>query len=441
MNLASASSSDVSAVSSDFGAVATVVNNAWNGLPLLDVTRFFVPANLGAWPLRTFFGKFFFSRLTGSTILSAGITDESRSKHPYFMHDMILGQPSALHSTLELCRKEAQDVTSYWSGKNKFILTGCGTSFHSALAGSYMFHSLFQKTEVEAVQSFELKHYYNTLNPRTLVIAFSHTGNTKTTVDAVSRAAEIGATTIGFTGVKDSIIVSRVNRALVVGDGRELSRAHTKSYTSALLASFFLSAHYLQTQASHRVAESMLEQLNDIPQSILSTINHEEKNIAKLAHDYAKSERFFFLGSGPNHATAQEAALKMKETNYSASEGMELEQFLHGPWVSLKPGTLVFLVAPMGPSHQRNIEFLQVCKDLEIPTVAVTNDKHIVEGATYSIFIPDVSEELSPLVYIVPLQLFAYYTAVEKGLNPDFIHYDVGKYWKARNVLFPPGTH
>lgn len=357
------------------------------------------------------------------------------------MHEMILGQPSALHATLELCRKEAQDLTSYWSGKNKFILTGCGTSFHAALGSSYMFYSLFQKTEAEAVQSFELTHYYKTLNPRTLVIAFSHTGNTKTTIDAVSRAGEAGATTIGLIGVKDSNIVSKVNRSLVVGDGRELSRAHTKSYTSSLLASFYLSAYYLQAQASHQVAESMLEQLNDIPQSVMSTINHEEKNIAKLAHDYSKTARYFFLGSGPNYATALEAALKMKETNYSASEGMELEQFLHGPWVSLKPGSLAFLVAPMGPSHQRNVEFLQICKDLEVPTVAITNDKHVVEEATHSIFIPDVSEELSPLVYIVPLQLFAYYTAVEKGLNPDFIHYDVEKYWKARNVIFPPGTH
>jgi glucosamine--fructose-6-phosphate aminotransferase (isomerizing) len=366
---------------------------------------------------------------------------EKRSKHPYFMHDMILGQTASMHSTLKLCREEAQDFTSYWSGKSKFILTGCGTSFHSALAGSYMFHSIFQKTEAEAIQSFELKHYYNALNPQTLVMAFSHTGDTKTTLDAVIRARENGATTNAITGVKDSKIVSRVNKALGVGDGRELSRAHTKSYTNSLFASIYLSAYFLQSQASHRVAESMLEQLNDIPQSIMSTINNEEKKVAKLAHDYLRSERYFFVGSGPNLATALEAALKMKESNYSASEGMELEQFLHGPWVSLNPESLVVLVAPTGPSHQRNIDLLQICKDLGVRTISITNDRHVVDLSSDSIFIPDVSEELSPLVYIVPLQLFAYYTAVEKGLNPDYIHYDVDRYWKARQVIFPPGTH
>ncbi len=357
------------------------------------------------------------------------------------MHDMILGQPSALHSTLEMCKKEAPDVTSYWSDINKFVLTGCGTSFHAALAGSYMFHSLFHKTEVEAVQSFELKHYYSMLNSRSLVTAFTHTGNTKTTVDAVARASEIGASTLGVTGEKESNIVSHVHKVLVVGDGKELSRAHTKSYTCAVMATFYLSAYYLQTQASHLAAESMLDQISDIPQSVLSTINHEEKSIAKLARDYSQKQQYFFLGSGPNQATALEAALKMKETNFSAAEGMELEQFMHGPWVSLKQGTLVFILAPMGPSHQRSIELLEVCKDLDVDTIAVTNDKHIVDLATHSVFVPDVSEELSPLVYIVPLQLFAYYSAIEKGLNPDMIHYDVEKYWKARNVIFPPGTH
>lgn len=84
------------------------------------------------------------------------IEDEKRSKHPYFMHDMILGQPRALHLTLETCKKEAIDLTGYWEGANKFLLTGCGTSYHAALASSYMLYALFQKTEAEAIQAFEL---------------------------------------------------------------------------------------------------------------------------------------------------------------------------------------------------------------------------------------------------------------------------------------------
>jgi len=367
--------------------------------------------------------------------------DEKRTRHPYFTHDMILGQPSALHATLETCKKEATDLTSYWDGSHKFLLTGCGTSFHAALASSYFLYSLFQKTEVGAIQSYELLHYYNILGPTTISMGFSHTGFTKTTLDALSKAKESGAKTFVITGVGQSPIARLATRSIVVGNGREKSRAHTVSYTCAILAAMYLSAYFSRSQSMSRLAESLLDQLNDVPQSVLSTIEHNEKQVAELAPLLSRMNRFFFVGSGPNVATAYEAALKMKETNYAVAEGMETEQFLHGPWVSLRQNTVVFLAATKGPSRQRNIDLLTVCKDLSVPTVVITDDKHLVELAKYSIFMPDVSEELSPLEYIVPLQLFSYYTSLTKGINPDFIHYDDPRFWGARQILFPPGTH
>ncbi|MDH2900953.1 MAG: SIS domain-containing protein [archaeon] len=369
------------------------------------------------------------------------LAEEMRTKHPYFTHDMIVGQPSALHATLEICKKEAADITSYWGGNDKFVLTGCGTSFHAALASSYMLYSLFQKTGVEAIQSFELEHYYNLLGSNSLLMAFSHTGFTKTTLDAMMKAKVSGARTFAITGVKESPITRLSGRSIVVGNGREKSRAHTVSYTCAILAAMYLSAYYTQSQTSSTTAESFLEQFNDIPQSVLSTIEHYEKQVAELASSLSKTSQFFFVGSGPNIATAYEASLKMKETNYSAAEAMETEQFLHGPWVSLKPSTVVFLAATRGPSRQRNVDLLRICKDLSVPTIAITDDKHLVELAKHSIFMPDVSEELSPLEYIVPLQLFAYYTSLSKGINPDMIHYDDPRFWTARQIIFPPGTH
>jgi glucosamine--fructose-6-phosphate aminotransferase (isomerizing) len=354
---------------------------------------------------------------------------------------MILGQPSALHATLETCKKEAMDIASYWDGSSKFVLTGCGTSFHAALASSYMLYSLFQKTDVEAVQSFELVHYYNILGPNCLSIGFSHTGFTKTTIDALTKAKESGAKTFSITGVAQSPITRLAARSIVVGNGKEKSRAHTVSYTCAVLAGMYLSTYFSRSQTLNRSAESLLEQFNDVPQSVLSTIEHHEKQVAELASALSKMSQFFFIGSGPNVATAYEASLKMKETNYAVAEGMETEQFLHGPWVSLRPSTGVLLAATKGPSRQRNLDLLRVCKDLSVPTVVVTDDKHLVELAKYSIFMPDVSEELSPLEYIVPFQLFSYYVSLAKGTNPDMIHYDDPKFWAGRQVIFPPGTH
>lgn len=367
--------------------------------------------------------------------------EEIRSRHPYHTHDMICDQPSALHTTLARCKKEAPDFRSYFGGRNQFVLTGCGTSFHAALACSYLLNGLFLKTNSSAIQSFELTHYFRRLNSRTLVTAFSHTGNTKTTIDAIKWAKENGAMTIALTGVESSKISAEANRTLIVGNGKEKSRAHTKAYTTALFASMFLSADFMASEASHSVAESLTEQLNDIPQSVSEAVK-KEKEVAGLAKRVSdRVQQYFFVGAGPNVATALEAALKMKEENYSAAEGIDLEQFLHGPWVSLNKNTAVILVAPRGPSHNRYLDLLKVCKRLEIPTIALTDDHHVVDMASDSIVMSEINEELSPLTYIVPLQLFAYYVALKKGVNPDMIHYDDSNIWDARQIIFPPGTH
>jgi glutamine---fructose-6-phosphate transaminase (isomerizing) len=368
--------------------------------------------------------------------------EEARKGHPYFMHEMILEQPNALHATLELCKREAPDITPFWEGVNKVVTTGCGTSYHAALAAANILYALFERTNIEAVQSLELKHYYNVLDSKTLAIGFSHSGTTKTTTDAVSRAASRGARTIGLTGTAGSNLTKISTRHLVVGNGVEKSRAHTKSYTSSMLAAIYLGAAYLRAEVSETSVESFLDHINEVPEYIHSAINQNEKQVAELSStDGAKAKKIFIVGAGPNVATALEGALKLKETSYIAAEGMETEQFLHGPWVSLDKDAIVILLAPQGPSRERSIDLLRALKNLDVKVVAITDDKRIVEQASESIFIPEVKEELTPLVYVVPLQLFAYYLAVKKGNNPDFIHYDDPKFWASRMIIFPPGTH
>ncbi len=368
--------------------------------------------------------------------------EETRSGHPYFMHEMILEQPNALYATLEMCKRQAPDISPYWQGISKLITTGCGTSFHGALATANILYSLFERTDIDAVQSFELNHYYNTLNSKTLVLGFSHTGSTKTTIDALARSKSAGARTIGLTGVAGSPITKTANRHMIVGNGLEKSRAHTKSYTSSILAGIYMGTYYLREEVSNQSAEVILEQLNEIPEYIHSEIVQNEKKIAELATTIGfRAKRTFIVGAGPNVATAMEAALKLKESSYSSAEGMESEQFLHGPWVSLDKDSIMLVLAPQGPSRERHMDLLKALRNLDVKTIAITDDKRIVEASSESIFIPDVKEELSPLIYIIPLQLYAYYVAVEKGINPDFIHYDDPKYWASRQVIFPPGTH
>jgi glucosamine--fructose-6-phosphate aminotransferase (isomerizing) len=374
---------------------------------------------------------------------------EARTGHPYFTHDMILDQPSCLQSTLLTCKAEAPDIRSYYAGMNQFVLTGCGTSYHAALASSYLLYAIFQKTSAVSVESFELTYYFRRLNTKTIVVGFSHTGNTKTTLDAMRVAKESGAATLGLTGTRGSKIFEIADRVLMVGNGEEKSRAHTKSYTASVLASMYLSLDFIANEASNKVAEGLLDQLNDVPSAVGDALKSEKeisdfvRKLNNLEDDGGKQEikRYFFVGAGPNIATALEAALKIKETSYACAEGMELEQFLHGPWVSLDSDALVVMIAPKGPAHQRYLDLLQVCRELGVKTLAITDDKHVKELASVSIEMKELSEELSPLTYIVPLQLLAYHIAIDKGLNPDLIRYDNSKIWGARQIIFPPGTH
>jgi glucosamine--fructose-6-phosphate aminotransferase (isomerizing) len=203
----------------------------------------------------------------------------------------------------------------------------------------------------------------------------------------------------------------------------------------------YLSTDFIANESVNPVAESLLCQLNDVPKAMDSALKSERlmKDLVNETQDTV--DRFIFVGSGPNVATALEAALKMKETSYAAAEGFGLEQFLHGPWVSLDRSQMVLLIAPKGPSYQRYFDLLSVCNRLKVPSVAITDDKHIKELASHCVWMEDISEELSPLTYIIPLQLFAYQSTLAKRINPDYIHYDDPDIWEARQIVFPPGTH
>ena len=366
-------------------------------------------------------------------------TLEGRKEHPFFMHEMIMDQAEAISQTLKRCEKDAVEITSNWKDASQFIFTGCGTSFHAALSASH-FHQLFFQRNCNATESFELCEYYPKLDQNTLVTAFSHSGMTKTTIDALKKSKDHGAKTFALTGAEHSNLERQVDSIMVVGDGMEKSRAHTKSYTSALIASMFLTTSLGGLSSSLPNHEYKLSKVPELVRIALFL----ENEVKELAEDYFARgiKRYFFIGSGANIATGLEAALKMKESHYSYSEGMELEQFLHGPWVSLKPGdSLIVLIAPSGAAHGRNLDLLKACKTLGVQTLAITDDQGIIELATHSLIMREIEEALSPLTYILPLQLFAYYTAVVQNINPDYIHYDDPIYWAARQIIFPPGTH
>jgi len=194
----------------------------------------------------------------------------------------------------------------------------------------------------------------------------------------------------------------------------EASRAHTVSYTSALALLAMLAAEVGHDDAFRRAVDGLPDQLA----LLLGQESWEE-----LAKRFAGRRRYWLVGSGPNAATALEGALKLSETSGASASGFDCEQFLHGPGAALTSDDLVVLVAPPGPSHARGLDVARVAREAGTPVLAIVGegDRELGALAAETIEIAEVPELASPILAVVPLQLFAYHLAVEAGTNPDTV--------------------
>ncbi|HET7341794.1 MAG TPA: SIS domain-containing protein, partial [Methylomirabilota bacterium] len=158
-----------------------------------------------------------------------------------------------------------------------------------------------------------------------------------------------------------------------------------------------------------------------------------------LATRFGNRRQYWVVGGGPNTATALEAALKLSEAAWIPAIGLNVEQFLHGPWAALAPDDVVLVVAPPGPSHARCRDAARVARAIGASVVALVaeDDRELAPLAAETIALPSVPELLSPIVAAVPLQLLAYHLAVQAGANPDTVRADQPGYGAARAAVTP----
>jgi glucosamine--fructose-6-phosphate aminotransferase (isomerizing) len=209
---------------------------------------------------------------------------------------------------------------------------------------------------------------------------------------------------------------------------QERSEAHTVSYTCAL-------ALLATLAASVGGDEDIVGELDALPDKLALLLGQESWE--ELASRFATRRRFYFVGGGPNTATAYEAALKMSETSYVTAMGLNCEEFLHGPWAALEPQDVVVLIAPAGPSYERCLTVARVVAEVGAALIALVteDDREISRVAAETIAIPEVPELLSPIVTVAPLQLLSYHTAVARGTDPDTLRTTEEAHGRARRVL------
>jgi glucosamine--fructose-6-phosphate aminotransferase (isomerizing) len=359
---------------------------------------------------------------------------------------MIFEIPLSIKQTLRNTTEMMEPILGKLSDRENLYFTGCGTGFFAAMLGSQVL-SLAKNPRIRCscVPALELLKYDYFIDRSCAAVGISHSGITKTTLDALKHAKENGAFSLGITHFEDRPISNFVDRTLVVGNNPDKSRCHTKCYVAAAAACTQIGIELLKQsgmQPSKRL-QQIEGQLNELPGTTARVLTSVDGFCKRLAEEHSSTSRYYFAGTGPNVPNTLEAALKIMETSFVSAQGFETEQLLHGPWVSLDNESLLFLLAPKCNCHQRNMDLVSAAKTLGAPVVGLIDegDDELAALCDEAIQLPALDEYLSPFVNIIPLYLFAYYSSVKRGFNPDLLRYSTPAYWEARQVIFPPGTH
>ncbi len=346
-------------------------------------------------------------------------TPAPRTAHPFHMYDCVQDQPEAIRQVLATQGEPAGALAERIGAARRVHVVGIGTSWHASLVGEYLLRKVGGRDDAQAWNSFEFCAYPPSLAPEDVVVVLSHRGTKLYSRQALELAKGAGAQTALVTGQESAGRVELANVVLHTSY-QDRSSAFTISHTAAMTALAMVSAK-LGGEA-HSAEASTLQKLPEAMGAALAL----EPQVQEVAQLYKDSGWFCFAGWGPNVATAYEVALKINEAAYPVATAFQLEQFLHGPFVATTTGCLVTLIAPPGPGYQRALQVARAAKETGAYVLALVQegDTEMATTANRVLTLPPVPEFLTPIVYLVPLQLFTYWLALELGRNPDVFRLD-----------------
>ena len=348
---------------------------------------------------------------------------------PHFMLKEIFEQPQSLRNTLR-GRLLVEEGTARLGGLNlspaelrgigRIVITACGTSWHASMIGEYLIEEL-ARIPVEVEYASEFRYRNPILEPGTIVLAISQSGETADTLAAMREAKRKGARVLGICNVVGSTIARESDGGVYIHAGPEIGVASTKAFTSqvAALALFTLYLGRLG-ELSPELGAELTRELATIPDKIERILAGAE-TIRTIARANAHHNNFLYLGRGYNFPTALEGALKLKEISYIHAEGYPAAEMKHGPIALIDQNMPVVFICTQDSAYEKvlnNMEEVRARKG-KIIALASEGDCHVATKADHVIYVPRTLGPLTPLLSVVPLQLLAYYIAVERGCDVD----------------------
>jgi glutamine---fructose-6-phosphate transaminase (isomerizing) len=355
------------------------------------------------------------------------LPDIERGGYPHFMLKEIAEQPESIRNALRgrIVRSEG---TARLGGVGEDLLRAvqrchviaCGTSWNAGLVGKYLLENLAH-IPTQVTHAAEFRYAHPVVEPGTMVIAVSQSGETADTLAGVREARLMGAETIGVCNVVGSTIARECGKGIYIHAGPEIGVASTKAFTSQLVVLSLLAVHMGRMRGmSLRSGLRFLDALERLPEQAAQILAEKEK-IAEIARSCAGDRNFLFVGRLYEYPAALEGALKLKEISYVHAEGFQAAEMKHGPIALVEPGVPTVALAAQAEIRDKMLGNIHeiIARSGRVIAVGQEGDEELARLAHQTIFIPRTLDPLVPILDAIPLQLLAYYSAVERGCDVD----------------------
>lgn len=348
---------------------------------------------------------------------------------PHYMLKEIFEQPETLRNAMR-GRLSTEEATSVFGGLNlspqqlrqinRFVFTACGTSWHAALVGEYLFEEL-AGIPVEVEYASELRYRNMPLDHHTALFAITQSGETADTLAALKEMKRKGVPTLAICNVVGSSIAQAADGGVYLHAGPEIGVASTKAFTSQCITLAMLALHFGRLRnMGYEAGRRIIEALEQLPEQVARALEANDA-ARRIAAKYCHATNFLYLGRQYNFPTALEGALKLKEISYIHAEGYPAAEMKHGPIALVDEHTPSVFLIPQGFVYDKVMSNLEEIKARGGPVIAIVSegDSRAAELADDVIEVPHVEEFVQPIVNSIPLQLLAYHIAVLRGCDVD----------------------
>ena len=362
--------------------------------------------------------------------LEMNISELEKGGYPHFMLKEIFEQPRTITDCIrgrinlegtEVILSGIFDHKERFLNARRIICVACGTSWHAGMIGEYLFEDLCG-IEVKVEYASEFRYRNPVIRPDDIVLAISQSGETADTLAALELAKSKGAFIYGICNVVGSSIARATDSGTYIHVGPEIGVASTKAFTGqvTVLVMMAMMIARMKGRIDTERYESVLRGLLSMPEKIKEILAQADR-IKEVAAIYTYARNFLYLGRGCNYPTAMEGALKLKEISYIHAEGCPAAEMKHGTIALIDHEMPTVVIATNGSIYEKTISNIQEIKARGGKVIAVVTEGDTIVSAMadHCIWIPDTDEYLTPLLSSIPLQLFAYYIAVNKGRDVD----------------------